>query len=333
MTHPSVSIIIPTRNRVAYLAVTLNSMLSLLESEEPFEVIVVDNGSTDNTMEFVQGCQSTSGVKIRYQLEKKPGLHHCRHAGARIARGELLVYVDDDVRVAAGWLEAMCRPFVDSRAGIVGGKVEPEWMASPPGWLAHVPTGYLSLLDLGALPLDLTWPAQVYGCNLAIRRDLLFSLGGFNPDGYPDRAFQWYRGDGETGLLLKAYAGDALVRYEPQAGIKHRIPPERLTKAYLFKRAFNQGISDSFTQKRRQSNATILGLLEKHSHERRVRILQRGNRVLRSLMASNGAFDVHLGIRLAYLHGRIGHSLRVMCDGRLRAHVHRPDFLDDRHRI
>ena len=240
-----ISVIVPTHNRSEYLR---NTIISLQEQNFPkddYEIIVVDNNSTDDTSEVVEECNRKSKKEVVYVREQEIGLHNARHAGARAAKGEILAYVDDDVICDANWLFELIKPYIDSEVGCVGGKILPKWEAEPPEWVNQYPS-YLSLLDLGDEVKELKTP-KIYGCNFSIRKSLLFEVGGFNPDAFGDKKLIWYRGDGETGLLVKVLSVGVKLIHTPYAIVWHVIPENRLTVRYFKKRSFIQGISSSFS--------------------------------------------------------------------------------------
>lgn len=240
------TVIIPTRNRVKLVDALLDSMAHLEPVKWDWEVIVVDNGSTDNTAEMVRQKQNQLSLNIRYILEERPGLHQGRNRGATEADGKYLAYLDDDMLLAPSWLQGV-NMLQNGTADAVVGRIIPKWETSPPKWILQMYTngalGLLALLDLGEKPVETTY---FYGCNLFISRKTVLDLGGFNPDGMPENLIQ-FRGDGETGLWLKMCKKGMSLWYSPSAIAYHIVPESRMTIEYLKKRAFNQGISESFT--------------------------------------------------------------------------------------
>jgi len=324
-----VSVIIPTYRRAQYLRDAVASVMAQDFPRDEYEILVVDN-APQPTPELASLCDSLQSPPVRYVHEPRNGLHHARHAGAKRARGDILVYVDDDIRATSGWLAALCRPFATAPVGVVGGRICPEWDVEPPEWIRTFSPGYLSLLDLGDSRLELTWPQQVYGCNLAVRKSVLFDVGGFHPDSFADPGMRWYRGDGETGLLRKVYAAGHGVWYEPAACVRHRISAARLTPAYFERRAFNQGISDSFTAYRARYYP-----LHEYEMPRRGRFalgngrLPRMARLAAGCLRGNAAAWIGVRVRFAYLRGRIGHTVRLMLSLRLRRYLRRENFISD----
>ena len=242
---PCVSVIIPTRNRAQYLLRALESIQRQRYAHDKYEIIVVDNGSTDDTRQVVEALSENGTKEIRYVYDERAGLHIGRHRGAEVARGDILLYGDDDIIADEYWAAEIARRYQNGRIGAIGGKIVPKWEAEPPPWVETF-RDYLSLLDLGEGVQRLHSADCIYGCNLSIRRDVLFEAGGFNPDALPQELVK-YRGDGETGLMNKVLRSGYQLFYNPKAVVEHVVPPERLTIDYFKRIAFRQGVSDSFT--------------------------------------------------------------------------------------
>ncbi len=259
------SIIVPTRNRAAMLPHTVRSLARQNFDPHRFEILIVDNGSTDATRTVAEELVARrDGVCIRYFHEPVPGLLAGRHRGLREAEGEILIYVDDDIEAAPGWLSAILGGFSDPGVHLVGGPSLPAFERRPPAWVADFSTiedgritcGSLSLLDLGggARPID---PESVWGLNFAIRKATCIRLGGFHPDCIPKR-LQHFQGDGETGLAQKLKSAGLTAVYLPGARVTHRIPAARLTVAYFEARFYYQGVCHAYTRIRR--NGTTDGI-------------------------------------------------------------------------
>ena len=317
------SVIVPTYGRPAYLRDALVSLLQQDFPPERYEIIVVDNRPAGEARQIVQGLEQEWQRPIHYVDEPNVGLHNARHAGAQAAQGEVLVYVDDDVIAPPGWLEAMLRPYADPQVACAGGKTLPRWEAEPPAWLDQFGGnggGNLSLLDLGDDSLELAWPETVYGCNMSVRRSVLYGVGGFNPDAIGDRQLIWLRGDGETGLQGKIYGAGYKVVYEPAAWLYHRIPASRLRPEYFYWRQFIQGISDSYTHMR----ALRLS---------RVRLLRHAGRCVYNVAQAYARSFRYPKQRIRfraiawYWYGQAYHQLRLALSPTLRCHVLQDAYL------
>jgi len=251
------SIIIPTRNRSKWITSAIQSFVEQDFPSSQYEIIVVDNGSTDNTREITEQAASLNKNNIRYIYEPEPGLLSGRHRGASEATGEILVFVDDDIEAVNGWLSAIMAEFEDETVHMVGGPSLPRYEVNLPQWIdkycswkeEQLTCGSLSLLNKGSERMEID-PVFVWGLNLAIRKKTLFELGGFHPDNI-SKHLQHFQGDGETGLAMKVKEKRPKAVYTPGAKVYHYIPRERLTVTYFEKRFFYQGVCDSYTQIRK----------------------------------------------------------------------------------
>jgi len=162
--------------------------------------------------------------------------------------------LDDDVEVSETWLTTIQLAFRSPEVCLVGGPSIPYFSVSPPEWLERfaVDTPYggrmntwLSLLDIGK-DVDNIDPTFIFGLNFSIRKSILINCGGFHPDLVP-KQFQRWQGDGETGLTLKLRDHKYRAVYRQAAQLFHHCGKDRLHLNYFKKRAFYQGVCDSFT--------------------------------------------------------------------------------------
>ncbi len=265
------------------------------------------------------------------------GLHAGRHKALQLAREEdVVVYLDDDVTLPEGWLAGMLEAFEDPDVHIAGCRYLPAWEHPPPAWLEAMwiaredgfrTLGNLSLLDGGEEARDCD-PTLVWGLGFAVRRDTAIKLAGFHPDGLPWE-LRRYRGDGETGLSAKAALLGLRARYQGKTFLHHAVPAERMTLAYLERRAFLQGISDSFTHIRR---AGAVPPTPPAGWQDRLRPLKRGlhDRYLKLRAAAGDAGAVKQLAARAHFEGMRFHEAEVRADAALLHWVLRPDFLDCR---
>lgn len=230
------SVVIPTKNRGKALIDTLNSVLDQTFPANDYEVIVVDS-STDDTPQLVQEylAQRSGPPEVRLLREERVGVHYARHAGARAMRGEIYVQIEDDAVAEPTWLTRLLSVFEDPAIVCAGGKVLPRFETKPPGWMKPY-YGWLTVWDLGEERRE----AYVTACNMAVRREALFEVGGFNPDIIGSELV----GNGEVGLvekLRRASLGEII--YVPDVLVWHCVPACRLTLEYMRWRLYNEGTS------------------------------------------------------------------------------------------
>lgn len=240
-----ISVIIPTHNRRKSLLRTLESISQINLSEKDYEIIVVENACTDGTLSAIKIWQKEKTVgNLRVISENSIGLHFARHKGARMAKAEILIFTDDDATFSSDLMQAYIDAF-DRYPEMVaaGGPVKPKWGNDPPKWLRE----YIGDTKIFS-PLSLMEPYRrfrlnkkgfFFGVNMAIRKKILFQVGGFNPESIGKQ----YVGDGEVGLYKKLQQRGLLIGYVPDAVAYHHVPKERLTLGYFISRMKNEGIS------------------------------------------------------------------------------------------
>lgn len=244
---PRVSVVICTRNRSADLAQALASLTRQAPGSSPFEVIVVDNGSTDDTPATV--ARFAADLPLRGIVEPRVGLCHARNAGWRQARGEYVAYLDDDATACPSWVEAIVEGFRSRpEIGVVGGRVDPTWQAPRPAWLRDDVALGLTIVNwspTAKILVDLRHEWLV-GANMAVRADVLREVGGFRPE--LDRIGTMMLSSGDVFLLKEVVRLGYECLYYPAMAVTHIVAPSRLTKQWFRRRYFWQGVSDAVIQ-------------------------------------------------------------------------------------
>ena len=229
------TVVVPTRGRAAYLEVTLDS-LSRQRTETPYEILVVDDGATDATPEVAERF----GARLIRHGERR-SLNAARNSGLHEAGADLIAFVDDDVLVPAGWVDA----YVDGaarhpEAEAFGGPIRPRFEG-------HVPRACgredppITTLDLG--PRDVQ-AEMVWGANFAVRRAAIERIGEF------DESLDRDHGDEEDWLLRLRAAGGSVV-YLAAAGLEHRRAPGDSSLGRLTRAAYHRGRGARSTDDRR----------------------------------------------------------------------------------
>lgn len=238
------TVLICTFNRADDLERTLKS-LARTRAGLSWDVIVVDNNSTDRTSEVVQACARDYPVPLHYLFEGRQGKSNALNTGMTRARSSIIVFTDDDVEVAEGWLEAGVRPLLD-RGDIdyTGGPVRPAWGAPRPSWLDETGNlgGTIAVKDHGRAPFIFEEERKTpLGVNMAVRRSLIEKIGGFRPDlGRNGRSLL---GQEQAEFFYRSRRIGARGLYAPDMWLTHAVPATRLTRAYFRRWWFWKGIS------------------------------------------------------------------------------------------
>ena len=239
MSTIKISALIPTYNRSDLLPKAIESLLHQSLDRSLYEIIVIDNASTDATKDICN--RYLYEQNFRYIYESKQGLNISRVTGAREAKGKYIAYIDDDAVASSVWLEKILYGFecVTPTPGSVGGKIDPIWEIPKPVWFPDYKGPYLTILNYGDQPQFITYPKILFGTNMAFEKELIFKFDTFRVD--LDRQKRKLLGGGDS-WAFKVFADNAVpVYYFPEAVVHHLVPKERATKKWLYKRHYWQG--------------------------------------------------------------------------------------------
>ena len=251
---PAISVIVSTRNRAQCLPEVLGT-LAAQECSAPFEVIVIDNGSTDGTSALLEEwCRRDT--RFRTAHEPRPGLSRGKNAGVRMARAPLLVFTDDDMRVDPRWLESYRSLFSghDGELLVAGGPVVPiaHDLGAWPEWLDDA-----ALVDVGLLnhgdERELVRFEYVWGGNIAVPK-LVFDRLGLWDETAGLQAEQRVTGEDsqfyeDTELQDRVRNAGGSAWFCPDAVVHHRVDRQVVTPRLICSTAFSRGRSD-FWQRR-----------------------------------------------------------------------------------
>ncbi len=258
------SVLIATFNRVALLDETLISLRRMrVSSSLTWELVVVDNNSTDDTREVVGRHARDYPVPLRYVLEARQGRSSALNAGVAIATGRVLAFTDDDVQVSDGWLDAAVSALTgqDGSYGYAGGPVRPIWESAPPEWLdlrRGDLWGTIAIQDHGDESFDYDERRRVpLGANMAARAEAFERVGGFRPD-LGRAAGRLVLGQEVPEWLIRVRAAGYRGVYLPAMEVRHHIPSCRLTPGYFMRWWFGKGVSRASLE--RMQPLTELGI-------------------------------------------------------------------------
>lgn len=232
------SVIVCTYDRPELLARLLASLtVEAKSTRSEWELIVVDNGADPRTESVTRSLEES--LPLRLVRERRVGKSWALNAGLAAARGDLLLFADDDVEVRPGWIAAFLRAAnAEPDAGWFGGRSIPRWAAGTPSWarrdLPEALRGYVCDYDLGPSPRyyeprDL----RPIGASMAVRADTFAATGGYDPMLGP-RGTDRGVGD-DTELIERAMALGVRGFWVPDAVVDHFVPATRLRLRSLFR--------------------------------------------------------------------------------------------------
>ncbi|MBF2057065.1 MAG: glycosyltransferase family 2 protein [Cyanobacterium sp. T60_A2020_053] len=304
MTNLSISAVICTYNREEYLRGALDSLLH--QDLANYEIIVVDNASTDGTADIVKSY--SDNPKVKYVYEPKLGLSVARNTGVINATGEIVAYLDDDAIAPSHWLPTLLEVFEnDSDVVIAGGKVKlilPEPYTELPAWISEQMAGALGLYDLGDEMIaihDASFTPR--GLNYGFRRSFWQEVGGF--DVKFDRVGNNLLSNGDLVFTELALKMERKVMYIPTAEVGHNVQPERLTKEWFKSRSWWQGISEYYRQQGKNvtKNKQFLGSLE--------RIIRGSYKSIKYINNPSTRFE-----NILYVYGQFGYLSKLLKIGK-----------------
>jgi glycosyltransferase involved in cell wall biosynthesis len=226
-----------TFNRAESLRRTLNSLAAMeVPSDLGWELVVVNNNSTDHTDAVIR--QDHGRLPIRWEFEKRPGHSNARNRAIDAARGDYIVWTDDDVVVDPGWLSAYREAFRRwPEAAVFGGRIVPRLEPPIPKWVAEsvcVLGGPYAVREFGdaVRPLSILEDRLPFGANFAVRateqRAFRYDPNlGLTPSGR--------RLADETDVITRILTAGATGYWLPTASVHHCIGPERQTIRYIAK--------------------------------------------------------------------------------------------------
>jgi glycosyltransferase involved in cell wall biosynthesis len=235
-----ISVVIATYNRAELLAGALHSLAEQTLDPLQFEIVVVDNGSTDETPGVVSEFQ-LGHAKLHTKLisEKRPGLGRARNTGDEHAEGRLIAFLDDDARAAQDWLEKALRCFeeISPTPLAVGGLIRPFYLAPKPDWFKDE----YETRSWGSEPRFLSRGETFSGSNMIFIKEVLRDHGSFS-ERFGMEGERLSVGE-ETALFDEIWRRnpEALLYYAPDLVVRHAVPAGKMTVSYILKRALVEG--------------------------------------------------------------------------------------------
>ena len=229
-----------THNHADRLVRTLADLRALRAPDAPWELLFVDNGCTDGTPELLGHETWPGDWQVRVVREEKLGLSNARNCGLREARGDYVIFIDDDETPDPDWLRAFERLVQDHSPDAFGGRISVLFEGERPIWLTDELLGFLGELNRADADVELTEPGMSFhGGNFGVRRTVGLDIGAFDPD--LGRKGSDNTGGEEIDFYRRLREGGFKVWWTPDAVIFHRIQTGKLRRGYFLDLHYRQG--------------------------------------------------------------------------------------------
>jgi len=259
-----ISLIICSYNRAHNLDACFKHLLAQKNSDDiTWELILVDNNSTDDTRAVVEKYANESALNIRYSFEAQQGLSYARNHGIALAEGTWVAFIDDDIRVSDVWLKTLHDTFRQHDCDAVGGRIHIESPQSLPQWISTDMYGFLGHQDFGAQAHQMDGYNEFpFGGNMAVHRRVFDNIGVFNTQlgrrGEGNKSDELFKGE-ETDFFHRLADTGGHFRYHPDLLVLHKILPYQLEKKFFLTLHKNAGILKA-QQDTRLHKRSIMGI-------------------------------------------------------------------------
>lgn len=244
---PIITAVVCTRDRAHFLEKCIKSLFKQSLNRDKYEILVIDNGSTDSTADVLKRYDEEPILRSFY--EPVVGLSRARNTGWKNARGLYIGYVDDDAVAGEKWLESAlwCFENLSPTPDGLAGAIHLDWETFEPDWISEELKLPLGKVDWGEQPFQLSLQHSIVGANCFFSKQCLSSLGGF------DERLGRIRGSLLSGeeiqLQRRIESTDGIIYYHPDVSIWHFVPKERTRPIWFYRRYYWGGISDYIMEK------------------------------------------------------------------------------------
>jgi len=253
---PEVSVIVCTYNRDIYLGKTLECLKGQTSVLETFEVLIIDNNSTDSTAELCHNfINERSNSSFYYYLEKNQGHTYARNRGIQESKGDILAFIDDDAFVCKDYVEQLIQSFkVNKETVAIGGKIVPVYESGhKPKWMSKFLLPLVAALDMGEKTKKFKKSKFPIGANMAFRKEVFDKYGLFDIR-LGRRGSDGLEGGDEKDVFSRLSKNNRLILYNPLLKVDHIIPEKRVQIPYIKGLAIGVGTSE---RKRLEGLGTI----------------------------------------------------------------------------
>lgn len=209
------------------------------------ELIVI----VDHNASLLARCQDYLRDSTILPNHRSPGLSGARNTAVDVARGQIIVFLDDDAVPIEGWLEALRAPYADKRVGGVGGLAKPRWLGGQPPWF---PEEFLWVVGCShrGLPSDKQPIRNLVGANMSFRKAAFDDVGGFAEQMGRIGERLLACEETEFSIRLTQSNPNSIILFEPTSQVEHEIGLQRASLRYFIRRCWGEGISKAEVSRR-----------------------------------------------------------------------------------
>jgi glycosyltransferase involved in cell wall biosynthesis len=259
----TLSIIICSYNRASYISDALTSLYVQSSGLDDFEVIIVDNNSTDNTKEvYAQWRQTNTNGQFTFISETKQGASFARNTGAAIAKGEWVCFVDDDAVATTDYVKNIIKHIQDQPFIVgFGGRIIPKYIPAEPKWMSYYVSSLVGNFDYAPTACAFENGKYPLESNMIVKKSVYDQIGGFNVNLPGVVGTLRIGGEGKE-LFYKIIALGHTIYYDPSICVHHVVEVKKLTSEYMYRVASGIGRGEKTRTLNISISAYLMKILE-----------------------------------------------------------------------
>ncbi len=258
-----VSVVICSYNRAAYIGAALDSLYHQTASKDDFEVIVVDNNSSDGTDEVVKTWRAANpDGHFYYSTETKQGASFARNKGAALAKADWLCFMDDDAIATSDYIQNIIR-HTQSHPTVLGfgGKIIPKYIPEEPRWMSYYVSSLVGNFDYAPVACPFENGKYPLESNMILKKSAFDLVGGFN-EAIPGVVGTLRIGGEGKELFYKVIALGQKIYYDPSICVYHVVEVKKLTPEYMYRVASGIGRGERARTKAISQKAFLMKIAE-----------------------------------------------------------------------
>jgi len=259
----TLSIIICSYNRASYISDALTSLYGQSSGLDDFEVIIVDNNSTDNTKEvYAQWRQTDTNGQFTFISETQQGASFARNTGAAIAKGEWVCFMDDDAVATTDYVKNIIKHIQDQPFIVgFGGRIIPKYIPSEPKWMSYYVSSLVGNFDYAPTACAFENGKYPLESNMIVKKSVYDQIGGFNVNLPGVVGTLRIGGEGKE-LFYKIIALGHTIYYDPSICVHHVVEVKKLTSEYMYRVASGIGRGEKTRTLNISIGAYLMKILE-----------------------------------------------------------------------